>query len=124
MTTPYAYGKRLELAWIAVEALAVDPSYQRSIEGKRSQATIKRMVAEFSWALFGAATVADTPDGYRVIDGQHRIEAARRLGIAEVPCLLVEADDPKAQALFFVKRSEEHTSELQSLMRISYAVFC
>src|SRR3546814_10598329 len=27
--------------------------------------------------------------------------------------------DPEA-----VKRSEEHTSELQSLMRISYAVFC
>src|SRR3546814_7273653 len=24
----------------------------------------------------------------------------------------------------FVKRSEEHTSELQSLMRTSYAVFC
>src|SRR3546814_7546243 len=26
--------------------------------------------------------------------------------------------------LFEVERSEEHTSELQSLMRISYAVFC
>src|SRR3546814_8414614 len=26
--------------------------------------------------------------------------------------------------LFRVERSEEHTSELQSLMRISYAVFC
>src|SRR3546814_4962365 len=26
--------------------------------------------------------------------------------------------------LFIVDRSEEHTSELQSLMRISYAVFC
>src|SRR3546814_8863964 len=25
---------------------------------------------------------------------------------------------------FFLARSEEHTSELQSLMRISYAVFC
>src|SRR3546814_1589623 len=25
---------------------------------------------------------------------------------------------------FFSSRSEEHTSELQSLMRISYAVFC
>src|SRR3546814_10515482 len=25
---------------------------------------------------------------------------------------------------FYVLRSEEHTSELQSLMRISYAVFC
>src|SRR3546814_10591540 len=27
-------------------------------------------------------------------------------------------------ALGFNKRSEEHTSEVQSLMRISYAVFC
>src|SRR3546814_5473705 len=27
-------------------------------------------------------------------------------------------------AMVFVWRSEEHTSELQSLMRISYAVFC
>src|SRR3546814_1155664 len=29
-----------------------------------------------------------------------------------------------AQAAEAVSRSEEHTSELQSLMRISYAVFC
>src|SRR3546814_10385754 len=29
-----------------------------------------------------------------------------------------------AQALRVAGRSEEHTSELQSLMRISYAVFC
>src|SRR3546814_10858909 len=27
-------------------------------------------------------------------------------------------------AIFHLQRSEEHTSELQSLMRISYAVFC
>src|SRR3546814_6431418 len=27
-------------------------------------------------------------------------------------------------ATFFLRRSEEHTSELQSLMRNSYAVFC
>src|SRR3546814_1119454 len=39
-----------------------------------------------------------------------------------------EADvgDPHATWLwrFIYQRSEEHTSELQSLMRISYAVFC
>src|SRR3546814_4491017 len=29
-----------------------------------------------------------------------------------------------AARLFGLRRSEEHTSELQSLMRISYAVFC
>src|SRR3546814_7558931 len=29
-----------------------------------------------------------------------------------------------SMAVFMIHRSEEHTSELQSLMRISYAVFC
>src|SRR3546814_9426485 len=33
---------------------------------------------------------------------------------------LIKAEDRSAD----VERSEEHTSELQSLMRISYAVFC
>src|SRR3546814_7034235 len=37
----------------------------------------------------------------------------------------VDMDQPSLLFTFFVpKRSEEHTSELQSLMRISYAVFC
>src|SRR3546814_4557443 len=35
--------------------------------------------------------------------------------------LLIIAEDTEGEAL---ARSEEHTSELQSLMRISYAVFC
>src|SRR3546814_10319363 len=33
-------------------------------------------------------------------------------------------DDPRGALLSGTRRSEEHTSELQSLMRISYAVFC
>src|SRR3546814_3829924 len=31
---------------------------------------------------------------------------------------------PRSKLVRTVRRSEEHTSELQSLMRISYAVFC
>src|SRR3546814_1155164 len=34
------------------------------------------------------------------------------------------AQPPLHQLGIFADRSEEHTSELQSLMRISYAVFC
>src|SRR3546814_10297462 len=37
---------------------------------------------------------------------------------------LPKAERAKLSELTFVDRSEEHTSELQSLMRISYAVFC
>src|SRR3546814_4607431 len=33
-------------------------------------------------------------------------------------------DDPRLKLRIRNTRSEEHTSELQSLMRISYAVFC
>src|SRR3546814_2944852 len=36
----------------------------------------------------------------------------------------VRASSVKKIAEIIEKRSEEHTSELQSLMRISYAVFC
>src|SRR3546814_2410700 len=53
----------------------------------------------------------------------HRIQAARTRGRrvldrAEVAAL------PACFERHEVRRSEEHTSELQSLMRISYAVFC
>src|SRR3546814_6983688 len=37
---------------------------------------------------------------------------------------LLESDVARTRQLQQFDRSEEHTSELQSLMRISYAVFC
>src|SRR3546814_3390400 len=40
------------------------------------------------------------------------------VGAGRMPPVCAKAEGPPLQ------RSEEHTSELQSLMRISYAVFC
>src|SRR3546814_3862433 len=48
-----------------------------------------------------------------------RLEADRALGLGEKARDIVELMDALE-----ADRSEEHTSELQSLMRISYAVFC
>src|SRR3546814_8672713 len=45
----------------------------------------------------------------------------RRRGLGIQACGRFEGDLQGQRALY---RSEEHTSELQSLMRISYAVFC
>src|SRR3546814_6775235 len=42
----------------------------------------------------------------------------------DLPQAVVEEEVPPADARDVLRRSEEHTSELQSLMRISYAVFC
>src|SRR3546814_2405822 len=44
--------------------------------------------------------------------------------ILEAPLLFVPADIKVIFEQLDAGRSEEHTSELQSLMRISYAVFC
>src|SRR3546814_2262065 len=56
-------------------------------------------------AFNGALPCLHIDDGGPVIPGQPSYEGART-------------------ALQSLERSEEHTSELQSLMRISYAVFC
>src|SRR3546814_9354620 len=50
------------------------------------------------------------------VDASHRAESPKITFLAEVP--------GDGHSMVIVERSEEHTSELQSLMRISYAVFC
>src|SRR3546814_1918443 len=47
-------------------------------------------------------------------------EGSRRRALEAVPVRVADTEPPGIRPL----RSEEHTSELQSLMRISYAVFC
>src|SRR3546814_3611948 len=73
---------------------------------------------------------------YLAVDanGRFDLETAIRYAEAMAPYKLFwyeEAGDPLDYALqaelarhYTGPRSEEHTSELQSLMRISYAVFC
>src|SRR3546814_9417829 len=54
----------------------------------------------------------------RLADGDEDFVAVVRFGGPDVA-------RPRGQAVGQIgRRSEEHTSELQSLMRISYAVFC
>src|SRR3546814_3313742 len=77
--------------------------------------------------LFGSqiAVLGHHP-GERVVE--------RRIALRDAPRRLALVLDPFAEAIAHRhrgalrqhrgRRSEEHTSELQSLMRISYAVFC
>src|SRR3546814_6811114 len=48
----------------------------------------------------------------------------RRTGLAPLHRLVDQLHAVAGDLLHLVDRSEEHTSELQSLMRNSYAVFC
>src|SRR3546814_3942415 len=68
--------------------------------------------ADHNWEMTQAEAV--TVSEYVTEDGEERS--------AEWPFNFVKDVDQAAQLAAY--RSEEHTSELQSLMRISYAVFC
>src|SRR3546814_5486658 len=64
------------------------------------------------------------------LHAHRRADLAREPGRLDGEVALRLAAEAAAQQghvhphVFFAERSEEHTSELQSLMRISYAVFC
>src|SRR3546814_6826516 len=62
--------------------------------------------------------------GFRLALGHHRRDTQVAGDIDHGARHVEEVVDAQDQADAFGRRSEEHTSELQSLMRISYAVFC
>src|SRR3546814_3370609 len=68
---------------------------------------------------YGSTTKGDVMTALSPSKSKHDREWA-----AKIAPLADEAADKAAQLLAWILRSEEHTSELQSLMRISYAVFC
>src|SRR3546814_4725168 len=62
----------------------------------------------------------------RLLDGAlaAAIPFTARLQLAVGPSTRVAIEEPRGPVRAKLLRSEEQTSELQSLMRISYAVFC
>src|SRR3546814_3579449 len=83
---------------------------------QRIAAALERLAPETSSAvaLAGADAFVWHPERDRLEPVSHvnRVDLSLLQGIG------------RQAAILYQNRSEEHTSELQSLMRISYAVFC
>src|SRR3546814_1423840 len=75
------------------------------------------------WQYDDSARTATRPRGRKPVRFDHVTQKRETAGLATgrsgIPCVSEGQAGRAARA-----RSEEHTSELQSLMRISYAVFC
>src|SRR3546814_1861117 len=81
----------------------------------------------------GVPRNADLVFDMRFLRNPHWVDALRPGTGLDADVSAYIADDPayadamtriESLLLLLLPRSEEHTSELQSLMRISYAVFC
>src|SRR3546814_17375384 len=78
----------------------------------------------FPYTTLFRSTIASGDSGFLAQAGDHRLAqhiVAAGVGIGRQP---LQLSFLLALAVALLGRSEEHTSELQSLMRISYAVFC
>src|SRR3546814_2246077 len=64
------------------------------------------------------------PSGWKPYSGEYLAANAASTGASTSFGSAVRGTSPTTSTRPDSSRSEEHTSELQSLMRISYAVFC
>src|SRR3546814_5480076 len=87
-----------------------------SIPGDRRDEDIVEM-GRLSAGIFDFIVFREGPDGRGRPTGE--VNALMYKGALEAG-----ASPDRMRQVIIEKRSEEHTSELQSLMRISYAVFC
>src|SRR3546814_3979333 len=80
-----------------------------------------------------AQRMLEALEGHAASMGLHTLRLDTNRSLAEARALYLRNgyrevapynDNPYADHWFQKDRSEEHTSELQSLMRTSYAVFC
>ena len=95
-------GTRPRVVWLGLAQLVVDKTYQREIGGAGTT-HVNRLLREFNWNCYQPIIVGEREDGrFAVIDGQHRLEAARKHpAINELPCYVVDAPGVAAQAAVF-----------------------
>src|SRR3546814_2566818 len=97
------------------------------VEGRRAEAADGVREVEVDAVLERADALALVDHRLRVAGGDvagHEVAERRVLPLEEVVAVGVGDLVGGAGVVAVLRRSEEHTSELQSLMRISYAVFC
>lgn len=85
------------------DELSIDDSYQRSIDTGPSRRLISSIATNWDWRLCMPLTVSRRESGLYVIDGQHRLEAAKLRGdIPYLPCCVSTYDGPADEAAMFV----------------------
>lgn len=85
-----------------VDQLEVDETYQRSIDNNESQALIVHIAHNWHWGRAQLLNVSRRDGRLFVVDGQHRLQAARLRGdIQQLPCLIEEFASVAEEAALF-----------------------
>jgi hypothetical protein len=92
------------LQYLTPHQLQIDPTYQRTLETEASKTLVRQITQHWNWDLCQVLVVARRGDGaLYVIDGQHRLEAAKRRGdIMQLPAVVVQYASQQDEAAAFV----------------------
>lgn len=108
--TPNGVDKKSRYGWVTKDepgelkilhkdVLQIHPAYQRDVLPDR----VKAITAAWSWLSLGALVVGERGGEFWVIDGQHRLLAAkRRSDISHLPCVVFQTADVKSEARGFL----------------------
>src|SRR3546814_4138704 len=110
------------LGWAGVQSYRLGNAQEDAAKSARAAADAALRIEGFRALLVNVNAEADRQIAEakaRAAEGEQAAAEAE----AEAARLQARLTDAQRQ-MQAAKRSEEHTSELQSLMRISYAVFC
>lgn len=77
---------------------------------------VEQLIGQMSESGFGsehAVLVRPVDDGFQIISGHHRVEAARKVGLAEVPCWVRQMDDDEAFMQLVLSNAQGELSPLE-----------
>jgi len=86
---------------------------------------VTQIAAEITRSGFGpehALLVRPVPGGYEILSGHHRTEAARRVGLASVPCWVRDMDDDEAFMQLILTNAQGELSPLEEGHHVHYFV--
>lgn len=87
-------------------SIKIDDRYQRPV----SLSQIKKIVNNFKPALFGVLELSRRDGSFTVFDGQHRLQAAKELGIISVPAVIHDDLNVEQEATLFSELQTERRS--------------
>jgi hypothetical protein len=93
---------------IDTNLIKFNKTYQRFIEKSRVKKIISSMMKYDK--TFWPSSIITLNELYEVIDGQHRVTAAKILMIKEVPACIVEFENKEAEARYFADINNHNTS--------------
>ena len=82
------------IRWLSVNILQSDSAYQRRV----SETKVRAISKAFDMSKLGCLVVSQRHNGYWLVDGQHRMIAARKCGISHVPCDVRTGLTPQTEA--------------------------